>query len=226
MLWGLSEGSEAFQFLLCLFRRTVFGENMKNYAEKRCCSSMKPHTKRSVLCALFVVFVLFLTACGEPIPQDEVIVPCMIPDGVYVSKSGGAETIEVKGDRVYVSDLPVEAEMAKYYAPMITQLDFSNYRYLGYLMSEEETEELLKFYTEYFSTYDSNGEWELTDMNLGATEDNQLCFVATIRRDWEKPRDTSPNKVRINVFYDYGSATFTLGKFEFIPQELADPRED
>ena len=63
-------------------------------------------------------------------------------------------------------------------------------------------------------------------MNLGATEDNKLSFVATIRRDWEKPRDTSPNKVRINVFYDYGNATFTLGKYEFIPKELADPSED
>ncbi|MBP5463137.1 MAG: hypothetical protein J6Y20_13585 [Lachnospiraceae bacterium] len=156
-------------------------------------------------------------------PQDEVIVPCMIPDGVYISKSGGAETIEVKDDRVYIRNLPVEAEMADYYAPMITQLDYDINRSLGYKYSEEETEKILSFYKDYFSTYDSNGEWELTDTQLGATEENQLCFVATIRRSWEKPRETSPYYVRINVFYDYGNATFSLGKFEFIPQELAEP---
>ncbi len=182
----------------------------------------KPRTKRSVLCALFVLFVLFLSACGKPLPQDEVILPCMIPDGLYVSKGGGAETIEVRGDRVIVKNLPIEAEMAEYYAPMITQFDYDYYRMLGYRYSEEESEELLAFYKDYFSSYDSNGEWELTETNLGSTEDRQLRFVATIRRDWEKPKDTSPNYVRINVYYDYGSAVFSLGMFEFIPQELVE----
>ena len=196
---------------------------MKKHAEKRIHHVGLPHTERSVLCALFLVALLTLSACGNPVPQDEVIVPCMIPDGIYISKSGGAETIEVKDDRVYIRNLPVEAEMADYYAPMITQLDYDINRSLGYKYSEEETEKILSFYKDYFSTYDSNGEWELTDTQLGATEENQLCFVATIRRSWEKPRETSPYYVRINVFYDYGNATFSLGKFEFIPQELAEP---
>ncbi|MBO4652613.1 MAG: hypothetical protein J5649_04785 [Lachnospiraceae bacterium] len=149
----------------------------------------------------------------------------MIPEGVYVSKSGGQETIEIKGDKLYVKNLPVDAKMAEYYAPMITTLDYEINRYLGYLYSEEETKEILSFYKEYFRTYDSNGEWDLTDTHFGATEENQLCYWATIRRNWEKPRNTSPNYVRINVTYDYGNATFSLGLFEFVPQELADRKE-
>ena len=132
---------------------------MKNHAEIRTHGNGKPHAKRSVLCALFL-FVLFLfSACGEPVPQDEVIVPCMIPDGVYVSRSGGPETIEVQGDHVYIKDLPVMTEMADCYAPMITTLDIEIYRYLGYRYSDEESRQILAFYKDYFSTYDSNGEW-------------------------------------------------------------------
>ena len=201
----------------------MFGGNMRTHGLKKTALRNQPLVKWLVLCALFCFTAFALTSCGKPNgTKEQQMVMRVVPNGTYVRTDGGKGTIEVNDAKVVIRDLQMEERMISYFTGNTVLLDYQINKYMGYKLSNDQYEQLREYYTELFRTYDCNGEWRLVDENLMSPEEDPLVYLANLKRDWKKTRETSPEFVRVTITYNYATATLNFAGFDYIPEEFAD----